>query len=126
VGGAGTLLHRKQEDYLVQRASHWSTSQLISPQPREDFEAAMNPAGPEFDHGEGFVQACLGNGKTESPFSVGAPLTQLLTLGVIAEYLNTDLEFDPAKKRFKGNDDANALLAGAAPRDEWADHYRLA
>ena len=111
VGGAGTLLHRKQEDYLVQRASHWSTSKLISAEPRDGLKAAMDTAGPQFDHGEGFVQACLGNGKTESPFSVGAPLTQVLTLGVIAEYLNTDLEFDPKTKRFKGNDAANALLA---------------
>ncbi|MGD1978494.1 MAG: Gfo/Idh/MocA family oxidoreductase [Akkermansiaceae bacterium] len=126
VGGAGTLLHRKQEDYLVQRASHWSTSKLISKKPHDELKAAMNTEGPKFDHGEGFVQACMGNGKTESPFSVGAPLTQVLTLGVVAEYLNTDLEFDPKTKRFKGNDAANALLSGDAPRKDWADHYKLA
>jgi predicted dehydrogenase len=126
VGGAGTLLHRKQEDYLVQRASHWSTSKLISAKPREDLQAAMDPAGPKYDHAESFVQACLGNGTTESPFSVGGPLTQVLTLGVIAEFLNSDLEFDPASKRFKSNEAANALLSGHPPREEWADHYKLA
>jgi predicted dehydrogenase len=126
VGGAGTLLHRKQEDYLVQRASHWSPSKLISSQSHDHLKEAMNSADPEFDHGEGFVQACLGNGRTESPFSIGGPLTQVLTLGVVAEYLNTDLEFDPKTKRFVGNDAANALLAGDPPREEWAGHYKLA
>jgi len=126
VGGAGTLLHRKQEDYLVQRNSHWSTSKLISAQPHNDLKAAMDTSGPKYDHAESFVQASMGNGQTESPFSVGAPLTQVLTLGVIAEFLNTDLEFDPKSKRFKGNDDANALLSGDPPRSEWAGHYQLA
>ncbi len=126
VGGAGTLLHRKQEDYLVQRASHWSTSRLISAKPREDLQAAMDPAGPKNDHAESFVQACLGNGTTESPFSVGGTLTQVLTLGVIAEFLDSDLDFDPASQRFKANEAANALLAGDPPRQEWADHYKLA
>ena len=32
------------------------------------------------NHLESFVQACLGNGKTWSPFSVGGVLTQVLTL----------------------------------------------
>lgn len=126
VGGAGTLLHRKQEDYLVQRNSHWSTSKLISAKPHDDLKEAMNTSGPKYDHAESFVQACMGNGKTESPFRVGAALTQVLTLGVIAEYLNTDLEFDAKTKRFKGNEAANALLSGDAPRGEWAGHYKLA
>lgn len=126
LGGAGTLLHRKQEDYLVQRDSHWSTSKVIAAKPREDFKEALDPTGPKFDHAESFVQACMGNGNTESPFSVGGALTQVLTLGVIAEYLNVDLQFDPKTKRFMGNDEANALLAGAPPRKEWEGHYKLA
>lgn len=126
VGGAGTLLHRKQEDYLVHRNTHWGTSRVIASKARDDFKAALDPTGPEFDHAESFVQACMGKGQTESPFSVGGSLTQVLALGVIAEYLNADLQFDPASKRFLGNEEANALLAGAPPRKEWADHYKLA
>jgi hypothetical protein len=75
---------------------------------------------------ESFTQACMGNGKTESPFSVAGALTQVLNLGMIAEYLNVDLNFDRKKKKFVGNEEANALLAGPAPRKEWADHYKLA
>jgi len=125
-GGAGTLLHRKQEDYLVQRNSHWSPSKVIAAKSRDDFKEALNATGPKFDHAESFVQACMGNGKTESPFRVGAALTQVLSLGVIAEYLNSDLQFDPKTKQFIGNEKANALLAGPLPREEWAGHYKLA
>ena len=57
----------------------------------------------------------MGNGKTESYFSFGIPLTQLLTFGVTAEYLNTGLEFDLKTMRFAGNDETNALLAGWSP-----------
>jgi len=57
---------------------------------------------------------------------VGGALTQVLNLGMIAEYLNVDLKFDPAKKRFVGNDEANFLLQGAKPRSEWAHYYKLA
>lgn len=126
LGGAGTLLHRKQEDYLVHRNSHSSPSKLISPKKLNDLKATLDTSGPKFDHMESFVQACLGNGKTESPFSVSGALTQVLNLGTIAEYLNVDLQFDPKTKKFIGSEQANALLAGPAPRKEWADHYKLA
>ena len=58
-------------------------------------------------------------------FSVAAPLTQVLCLGVVAEYLNVKLKFDPKTKKFIGNDEANSLLSGPAPRKAWADHYKI-
>ena len=91
-----------------------------------EFKDAMALHPTEFSHQESFIQACLGNGKTESPFSVAGVLTQVLNLGTIAEYLNADLQFDPQTKRFVGNEEANARLAGPAPRPEWADCYKLA
>lgn len=124
----GTLLHRKQGDYVVSRASHDSHS-LVYPRTKMlEFKDAMALHKPKFNHFESFVQACLGNGSTESPFSISGELTQVLNLGMIAEYLNVDLTFDPKAKRFTGNghDTANALLAGAPPRAEWADCYKLA
>lgn len=125
LGGAGTLLHRKQGDYLVHRNSHGSTSRLISAKKHDDLKAALDTKGPKFDHMESFVQACLENGSTDSPFSVGGTLTQVLNLGMIAEYLNVDLQFDSKTKKFVGNDEANALLSGPAPRKEWAGHYKI-
>ena len=87
---------------------------------------AMKATPPKYDHFESFVQACMGNTTTESPFSAAGLLVQVLNLGTIAEYLNVDLKFDPKKKRFIGNDEANARLAGPAPRKEWAHYYKLA
>jgi hypothetical protein len=57
---------------------------------------------------------------------VAGALTQVLNLGMIAEYLNVDLEFDRKTQKFVGNETANALLAGPAPRKEWTGHYKLA
>jgi hypothetical protein len=91
----------------------------------EKWDAVKAPK-PDYTHGTSFVQACLGNTTTTSPFSVSGELTQVLNLGMIAEYLNVDLQFDPAKKRFVGNDEVNQLLAGAPPRAEWAHYYKLA
>ena len=124
-GNAGTLLHRKQGDYLVQRGHHAGASRLYPRVKMADHRAAMKAPAVKGTHQESFVQACMGNGTTESPFSVGGELTQVLNLGVIAEYLNEELRFDPRKKRFKGNAAANALLAGPPPRAEWAGHYEI-
>ncbi len=122
----GTLLHRRQGDYLVQRGSHDSHS-LIYPRAKMlEFRDAVALHPPKLNHFESFVQACMGNGSTESPFSISGVLTQVLNLGMISEYLNVELTFDPKTRRFTGNDAANALLAGAPPRKEWADSYSLA
>ncbi|HRJ08058.1 MAG TPA: hypothetical protein PK490_09505 [Prosthecobacter sp.] len=86
-----------------------------------EFKDAMALHPTKYSHQESFIQACLGNGTTESPFSVAGVLTQVLNLGTIAEYLNVDLQFDPQTKRLIGSEEANARRAGPAPRAGWAD-----
>ena len=125
-GATGSLLHRKQGDYLVQRGSHDRHSLVYPRAKMVEFKDAMALHPPKYNHFQSFIQACMGNGSTESPFSVGGALTQVLNLGTIAEYLNVDLQFDPKTKRFINNDAANARLSGPAPRAEWADCYKLA
>ena len=125
IGKAGTLLHREQSDYLVQRGSHEAASRLYPKIKMGDHRTALKAPRIPHSHQESFVQACMGNGTTESPFSVGGELTQVLNIGMIAEYLNVELNFDPATKRFVGNEAANALLRGPAPRAEWAGHYQI-
>ncbi len=71
-----------------------------------------------------FVQACKGNGKTWSPFSIAGPLTQVLLLGAASQYMNADLELDIQRKRFTNNEAANALLDGPPPRKGYEDYYR--
>ena len=125
LGIAGTLLHRKQKDFLIVRGHHGEVSR-ISPRARMlEHRGAMKAPSLEHSHAESFVQACMGNATTTAPFSVGGPLTQVLNLGVIAEYLNVDLRFDPQTKRFVNNDEANLLLTDKAPRAEWAPYYKM-
>lgn len=126
LGEAGTLLHRKQGDYVILRGHHGDASRIHPREVMLKHMDAVKAPKPEYSHGSSFVQACLGNTKTTSPFSVAGELTQVLNLGMIAEFLNVDLEFDPAKKRFVGNNEANFLLRGAEPRAEWAHYYKMA
>jgi hypothetical protein len=128
-GVAGRMYHMDGANVNVAeilRGHHGDASRIY---PRkvmlEKWDAVKAPR-PEYSHGTSFVHACLGNTTTTSPFSVSGELTQVLNLGMIAEYLNVDLNFDPKAKRFIGNDEANQLLAGAPPRAEWAHYYTLA
>ena len=122
----GTFLHRKQNDYIIHRESHAKVSRIYPTTTMNEFGEKVKAQGPKFGHERGFIEACMGNGRTESPFSKAGVLTQVLNLGMIAEQLNADLAFDPVKKQFVGNDLANALLQGSAPRSEWAGFYKLA
>jgi hypothetical protein len=120
---AGSLLHRKDGKFLIQRTSHGSPSRLLPYVSMEEYRDVMKAKGPELSHQESFVQACMGNGTTTSPFSVGAELTQVLTLGVIAQYLNESFDFDPVSKRVTNHPTADALVQGPAPRKGWEGYY---
>ena len=123
--GAGTFLHRKQNDYIIKRGSHRSASRIYPLETMASFGDTLKAEAPIFTHQRCFIEACMGRGKTESPFEKSGVLTQVLLLGMIAEQLNEDLSFDPIKKMFVGNDSANALLK-IEPRAEWASCYKLA
>lgn len=126
LGEAGTLLHRKQGDYVILRGHHGDESRIYPRKVMLEHMDAVKVTKPENTHGTSFIQACMGKTTTNSPFSVAGELTQVLNLGMIAEFLNVELQFDPATKGFVGNDEANFLLKGAPPRAEWADYYKLA
>ncbi|MEM7146452.1 MAG: Gfo/Idh/MocA family oxidoreductase [Verrucomicrobiota bacterium] len=122
-GKVGTLLHRADGEFLVQRGSHSRVSRIYPREEMMKYAEDIKVPGPEFGHAESFTQACLGNGTTSSPFSIAAPLTKVLLLGVVAQYLNEDLDFDPETESFKNNDAANDHLAGPPPRTGWKDFY---
>ncbi|MCB1123298.1 MAG: hypothetical protein KJT03_17215 [Verrucomicrobiae bacterium] len=73
---------------------------------------------------ESFVQACMSNGKTTSPFSISGELTQLLHLVVTCQYLNESFAFDRKTKRIRGNDRAQTVLDGPEPRAGWREYYK--
>ena len=123
LGRAGTVLHRKDEQFVIQRGSHGSVSRLYPRASMMDYKRALKAPSGGLDHMQSFIQSCMGNGKTTSPFSVGGPLTKLLMLGVIAQYLNEGFNFDRDTERITNNQTANALLEGPKPRKGWERYY---
>ena len=53
------------------------------------------------------------------------PLSQMFCIGVIAQRLGGELEFDRETKRITNNKIADALLEGPPPRKGWEEYYRL-
>lgn len=80
---------------------------------------------PKIDHWRNFLLAVKGEDETHSPFRIAGPLSQVFTLGCIAQRLNRSLKFDPAAKRFVGDDEANALLKGPEPRKGWEEYFNV-
>ena len=89
---------------------------------KKDLPAYTQPVG---THWKNFLMAVKGEAKVNSPFSIGAPLSQVFCLGVIAQRLNRGFKFDPVTKRVVGDDVADALLRGPAPRKGWEEFYRV-
>lgn len=81
--------------------------------------------GKNSDHYANFIKGVLGNEKTRSPFDVGATLTQVFCLGVIAQRLGGELVFDREKQQITNNATANQLLAGLPPRKGWEQFYKM-
>src|SRR5690606_18456945 len=105
--------------------SHGSTLSIIPKDEAREMEDRL-PKVPESpsNHFENFLLACKGEEQTRSPFEVAAPLSQVFSLGVIAQRLNTKLEFDRRSKTIINNQVANALLVGPPPRKGWEQYYR--
>ena len=99
----------------------------IIPEERAKAMASSLPEIPKSpsNHFENFLLACNGVEKTRSPFEIHGTLSQVFSLGVIAQRMNTQLFFDPRTKQITNNEFANAMLAGMPPRKEWEEFYKL-
>ena len=106
--------------------SHGTTLSIIPEEKAKEMESKLPevPKSPS-NHYANFLLACQGKEKTRSPFEVAGPLSQVFCLGVIAQRLNTRLQFDPATKQFTGNPFANAMLVGLPPRKGWEEYYTI-
>jgi hypothetical protein len=81
---------------------------------------------PGSNHYANFLLGVMGREKTRSPFSVAGPLSQVFTLGCIAQRLGRSLKIDPTTGAVLGDAEAAKYLAGpAAPRREWEEFYRV-
>jgi len=91
-----------------------------------DYDAKL----PDFPNGESshyrnFILAVKGEKKTTSPFSVAGKISQLFTLGCIAQRVRRGFAFDPVKGQILGDDYAAYFLKGPAPRKGWEEYYTV-
>jgi hypothetical protein len=106
--------------------SHGSTLSIIP----EEKAREMAPNLPEVpkspsNHFKNFLLACKGEEKTRSPFEVTGPLSQVFSLGVMAQKLNVKIEFDRKKNKITNNKLADSLLKGPPPRKGWEQYYKI-
>src|SRR5690606_915174 len=111
---------------IFKGGSHGSTLSIIP----DEVAKEMAPKLPEVpkspsNHFANFILAIQGNEKTRSPFEINGVLSQVFSLGVLAQKLNTPLYFDAVTKTITNNKFANAYLTGAPPRKEWEQHYKV-
>lgn len=120
----GKIIYTK--DLTFKGGSHGSTLSII-PEERAKEMASQLPEVPKSssNHFLNFLLACNGVEKTRSPFEIHGPLSQVFSLGVIAQQLNAQLFFDSRTRQITNNEFANALLAGTPPRKGWEDFYKL-
>ncbi len=71
------------------------------------------------DHYQNFLNACQGIEPSNSPFSVGAPLSEMLCLGCIGQRFGGTLKYDAQSMRITNHPQANAMLKGPAVRQHW-------
>ena len=120
----GKIIYSKELTF--KGGSHGSTLSIIPEEKAKDMESKL-PEVPKStsNHYANFLLACMGKEKARSPFEIAGPLSQLFCLGVLAQRLNTKLEFDTATKQIKNNPFANAMLAGIPPRKGWEHYYKI-
>lgn len=118
----GKIIYGKELTF--KGASHGSTLSII-PESKAKEMASRLPEVPKSpsNHFENFLLACQGLEKTRSPFEIHGPLSQVFSLGVIAQRLNRKLYFDSRTNRITNDKFANAMLAGLPPRKGWEDFY---
>ena len=124
VGNAGKIIYAKE--HIFRGGSHGSTLRIA---PEEKFRE-LRKSLPDYekkspDHAMNFILACRGEATVNSPFSVSGPLTQMFTLGVLAQRYGGTIKFDRATKTITSHANGPAMLAGRPPRAGWEQYYKL-
>lgn len=120
----GKIIYSKELTF--KGGSHGSTLSIIPPEKAKDMASKLPvvPVSPS-NHHANFLKACKGEEKTRSPFEIAGPLSQMFSLGVMSQKLNTKLEFNRKTKKITNNKLANDLLVGVAPRKGWEQYYKV-
>jgi predicted dehydrogenase len=120
----GKIIYSK--NLIFKGSTHGSTLSII-PEAKAKEMASKLPEVPKSpsNHFANFLLACLGEEKTRSPFEIHGALSQVFSLGVIVQRLNTTIQFDRKTKRITNNAFADALLTQGPPRKGWEEFYKL-
>lgn len=120
----GKIIYGK--DLTFKGGSHGSTLSIIPAEKAKDMASSLPevPKSPS-NHFANFLLACKGEEECRSSFDVAGPLSQVFTLGVLAQRLNTKLTFDRETKQITNHPLANVMLKGAQPRKGWEEYYNL-
>ena len=120
----GKIIYSKELTF--KGGSHASTLSIIPQEKAQAMESNLPPV-PETpsNHFANFLLACQGLEKTRSPFEIHGSLSQLFSLGVMVQRLNTKILFDRESKQITNNAFANAMLTQAPPRSGWEEFYKL-
>lgn len=86
----------------------------------EEFKAKKIPQKyyrvPGANHYQDWIDSIKGNKPAISNFEKAGIFTEIMLLGVIAQRVGRNLEYDPVRARFKGDEEANRLLKAPKPR----------
>lgn len=90
----------------------WNTRFLLLPENRfAEFKGGPPETLPRTPgHHREWADACLGKGRTYSPFEIGGPLTELMQLANLATLVEGALEYDTVSGRILNSDRAQALM----------------
>lgn len=122
--GPGKIIYSK--DLIFKGGSHGSTLSIIPESKHMEMQDHLPdvPTSPS-DHFVNFLRSCKGEETCRSALNISGPLSQVFTLGTIAQRLKTTLVFDRQKKVITNNTLANYLLIDAPPRKGWEQFYKL-
>ncbi len=120
----GKIIYSK--DLIFKGGSHGSTLTMLPSDKAQAWQSKLpSVAESPSNHFENFLKGCKGEEKCRSSFNIAGPLSQVFSLGVMAQRLNTKLSFDRETRQITNNPLANFLLQGAAPRKGWEEFYTI-
>jgi hypothetical protein len=120
----GKIIYSKELTF--KGGSHGSKLQIIPEEKAKAMESKLPPVPKSSsNHFANFLLACMGEEKTRSPFEINGVLSQVFSLGVMAQRLNAKIQFDRNTKTITNNAFANAMLTQIPPRKGWDEYYKL-
>ena len=116
----GSLLY--MDDAVVSGTSHGARYHFALNEKMEQMEKAGQLPGPKRklpNHYKNFLNACQGLEPSNSPFTVGASLSEMLCLGCVGQRFGGTLKYDAKAMKITNHAEANAMLKGPKVRDNW-------